>query len=439
MIVVAIVSPYRFQDSVNKALFGHDFDCEFRTFVYDQVTDIDRICVQCRDTCSVILFTGELGYHYMCTRYPDFPIPAVFTIYGVADVLSILLSFHIRHPEIPLSRVYLDFLTPQNDYMRIQDYLPPEQLPQCFKNGNYDYTTITGQASQLWQERKIDFVISRSINNLHAWQQLGIPYEAVYPTERMIRQSIEEAVDRELLKNIEDYSTVTAVVFIPANADETQADKEYRQATLYKFLVDLRRLHGVEYSIQQGYDRFICRCSMENGAAKALNFQKILQMFQRELEFNFSIGIGIHANEQSSLYHAEQALLESVRYGSREGFLVSGEPEVMTGPLSREQAVRYSYQDANVTRFARKLGIGNANLLRLVGMYRSDPKVVLTAAILEPLLGVTTRSTRRILQKLYDMGIITPASDLSEGRRGRPVHRYTFVPEALERALSEEV
>lgn len=439
MITVAIISPFRFQESVSAVIESHDFGCSFRTFVYDRLTDIDRICEECRENCNVILFTGELGYHYMCSHYPDYPVPCAFTVYGIADVLSILLSFHIRHPQIPLNRVYLDFLTPLNHYLHIQDYLPAEQLPCFFEEGNYDYTNITGQASRLWRQGKIDFVISRSINNLAQWERQGIPFEAVYPTERMIRNSIEEAVNRERLKDLDDHFVVTFILHMPGNDGASQLEKEYRLATVYKRLVDYRKENGLDYTIHQGFDRFVCRGVCTGGEWKSLDLHGIVLTLREKLEFPFSVGVGVHSGEQISQYRAERALLESNRCGRNDGFLVSGDPEVLTGPLSMTQAVRYSYQDTHVTQFARKLGISNSNLLRLVGLYRNDPKVLLSAPELEPLLGITLRSTRRILQKLYDLGIVAPVADSPAGGRGRPIHRYVFVPEAMDRALNSGI
>lgn len=133
MITVAIVTPLRFLETIQKVITDHDFDCAFRSYTYDSLTDIDEIYAECKDSCDIILFSGELGYHYMHRHYPDCPIPCFFTVYSIADVLSILLQFHLRHPEVALNRLYLDFLTPQNNYLNIQDYLPPEQLPYFFR------------------------------------------------------------------------------------------------------------------------------------------------------------------------------------------------------------------------------------------------------------------------------------------------------------------
>ena len=188
----------------------------------------------------------------------------------------------------------------------------------------------------------------------------------------------------------------------------SEEEREYRTATLYKFLVDFRKEHGLSFSIDHSFDRFVAHATLPSEECTALNLQKIMSILRKGLSFPFSVGFGIHPSEQTSQYHAERALLESTRYGLNEGFLVSGEPEVLTGPLSRGQSVRYSYQDGTPAQLAHRLGIDNTNLLRLVGLYRNDADTVLTAAELAPLMGITLRSARRILQKLYGLGLVKP-------------------------------
>ena len=75
MITVAIISPYRFLETINKVITDHDFDCSFRSYTYDSLSDIDEIYSSCLEECDIILFSGELGYHYMHRHYPNCPIP----------------------------------------------------------------------------------------------------------------------------------------------------------------------------------------------------------------------------------------------------------------------------------------------------------------------------------------------------------------------------
>ena len=268
------------------------------------------------------------------------------------------------------------------------------------------------------------------------WEKLGIPYEPVNPTEKMVFGAINEAVNRERLKTLRASSVVTVIIHIPGEDGLSEEEREYRTATLYKFLVDFRKEHGLSFSIDHSFDRFVAHATLPSEECTALNLQKIMTILRKGLSFPFSVGFGIHPSEQTSQYHAERALLESTRYGLNEGFLVSGEPEVLTGPLSRGQSVRYSYQDGTPAQLAHRLGIDNTNLLRLVGLYRNDADTVLTAAELAPLMGITLRSARRILQKLYGLGLVKPLPLPQSLGRGRPEHRYVFVKEAIDGALS---
>ena len=269
-----------------------------------------------------------------------------------------------------------------------------------------------------------------------AAQKLGIPYEPVNPTEKMVFGAINEAVNRERLKTLRASSVVTVIIHIPGEDGLSEEEREYRTATLYKFLVDFRKEHGLSFSIDHSFDRFVAHATLPSEECTALNLQKIMTILRKGLSFPFSVGFGIHPSEQTSQYHAERALLESTRYGLNEGFLVSGEPEVLTGPLSRGQSVRYSYQDGTPAQLAHRLGIDNTNLLRLVGLYRNDAETVLTAAELAPLMGITLRSARRILQKLYGLGLVKPLPLPQSLGRGRPEHRYVFGKEAIDGALS---
>ena len=118
MITVAIVTPLRFLETIQKVITDHDFDCAFRSYTYDSLTDIDEIYAECKDSCDIILFSGELGYHYMHRHYPDCPIPCVFTVYGIADVLSILLNFHNIFCIFLLCKYHMNGLHPKMSYQQ---------------------------------------------------------------------------------------------------------------------------------------------------------------------------------------------------------------------------------------------------------------------------------------------------------------------------------
>ena len=75
MIHVAIVSPEKSLEPIEKVLQDPSFDCQFFPYIYKDLKDIDSIYEDCKKKCDVIFFSGELGYHYIHQRFPDNRIP----------------------------------------------------------------------------------------------------------------------------------------------------------------------------------------------------------------------------------------------------------------------------------------------------------------------------------------------------------------------------
>ena len=83
MITVVIMSPQKSMDAINKALENHDFGCVFHKYVYDRLEEIGTFYEECKDSCDVIFFSGELGYSYMLSHITDFQVPCTFISYEV--------------------------------------------------------------------------------------------------------------------------------------------------------------------------------------------------------------------------------------------------------------------------------------------------------------------------------------------------------------------
>ena len=123
MITISIVSPQKSMDAIDRAIAQKDFGCIFHKYVYDRLEEIESIYEQCKDSSDVIFFSGELGYSYMLTHVDNIQVPCTLISYEEKHILSILLNFVLRYPHIPLNRVYIDFLTPVNDFMNLKRLL----------------------------------------------------------------------------------------------------------------------------------------------------------------------------------------------------------------------------------------------------------------------------------------------------------------------------
>lgn len=429
MITVAVISPFRSLQRINDVIEKYEFNCHFHRYIYNHLTDIDDIYMECRDHCDVIFFSGELGYHYIHRRFPDNRIPCAFTGYGTIDILAILLHFVTEHRDIPLNRLYIDFLTPYNQFMDLPRHLASEQLPYFFEDTLYDYDHITARAQQLWEEKKIDMVITRSINNLARFEELGIPYLSVFPSEEMIRDSIERTLDDLRLRGMDSQEHLSFFIRLPAESSDEQEEQEYRMATLNKLLVDYRRAKEISFSIHAGINQFDISSVLPAGSFTAERAADLLRKLTEATDMPLRVGIGLHADESRSFYYAEQALLEAVRYGHNDGFFISGDAGVPSKPLLTGKSTRF--RDTHVSWFAHANGINEKNLELVILLFQTQPDVPLTASLLSQRLDVTPRSASRILQKLCDQRLLRVLPDRKGPGKGRPVQCFGFIPEAF--------
>ena len=60
MYSVAIVSPEKSLEPIEKVIQDKSFECHFYPYIYTHLSDIDKIYEDCRKKCDVIFFSGEL-------------------------------------------------------------------------------------------------------------------------------------------------------------------------------------------------------------------------------------------------------------------------------------------------------------------------------------------------------------------------------------------
>ena len=446
MYSVAIVSPEKSLEPIEKVIRDESFECKFYPYIYNHLSDIDAIYADCRGKCDVLFFSGELGYHYILKKFPDIEIPCAFTAYGPIDVLSILLHFQMEHKEIPLNRVFCDFLTETNHFMEVPKYLKEGERPYFYLDGHYDYRHITDYAKKLWDKGKIDCILSRSINNLRKLDELQIPYVAVFPDEKMIRTSIQHALNTLKLKTITESRTLSVLLRLPFSEELEKEEQEYREAEVFRFLTVFRKEKHLHFSIERGFNQFAMerKLSMETETFSVL--EEILMQCKKNLLFPFRLGIGLSSSKERSRYYAERALLESNHYGKNDAFFME-EEGVLIGPLSGDIRLTNNYKNDKALRFAKNHGIHESNILKLVSLYENAPEKGFNAQSIAELLGITPRSASRILVKLLQHNLIREGV-LEEGERsgsekktkqGRPSYHFHFVKEQFEKTFLQGV
>lgn len=427
MITISIISPQKSMDVINKAIKNHDFGCIFHKYVYVHLEEIEAIYEECKDSCDVIFFSGELGYSYALTHIKDIKIPCTFISYEEKDILSILLNFVIRYPNIPLTRIYIDFLTPVNDFMNLKKYLAPAYMPYLFENPEYNYETLRERAEELWNAGKIDMMLTRTTNQLEVLNKLKIPYIHFLPSEEMVRGSIRSAVNAIRLKQKNQAGKLVVLIKLIYPDDITSHDREYLEITLHKYLLDFRKESRYDFSLQAISNRFELAMDFDLYKQSSECVQDLIVFLDQKRDLEFRLGGGFGQSLGESHYQAESALQEAIRYGKNDGFIIHGDDNVLTGPLSLSRTLNYSYSNTKALLYSQENGINESNLLKIVGLFQMDQNTIMTAAALSQWLNITSRSCNRILQQLLDSGLIEEIEPQKQEGKGRPTRQYRFI------------
>ncbi len=431
MITVSIVSPEISMDVINRAIENQDFGCLFQKYVYSQLEDIEGIYEQCKDTCDVMFFSGELGYSYALTHINDLKVPCTLISYDEKHILSIILNFVLRYPSIPLNRVYIDFLTPVNDFMHLQKYLRPENMPYLFENPVYNYQTLKERAEELWNGGKIDIMLTRTTNQLEVLNRLKIPYIHVLPTEEMIQDSIRSAINAIRLQKESQASKLVTLIKLIYPEGLNSHEREYLEITLHKYLLDFRQKYNYDFSVRAVSNRFELDSDSDFYKNSFVRIQSLISFLNEKGDLQFRLGSGFGKSLGESHYQADLALQEAIRYGKNDGFVIHGDDNTLTGPLSLSHNLNYTYSNTKALRYSQENGINESNLLKIVGLFQMDEESVITASSLSNLLNITNRSCNRILQQLLDSELIEEIEPLKKEGKGRPTRRYRFVRERV--------
>ena len=270
-------------------------------------------------------------------------------------------------------------------------------------------------------------MLTRTTNQLEVLNKMKIPYIHFLPSEEMVRNSIRSAVNSVRLNQQNRAGKLVILIKLIYPESITSHDREYLEITLHKYLLDFRREYGYDFSVHSVSNRFELMADSDFYKKNFERIQDLIAFLDGKDSLEFRIGAGIGSSVGESHYQAEAALQEAIRYGKNDGFLIHGNDNVLTGPLSLTRTLNYSYSNIKALEYSQKNGINESNLLKIVGLFQMDKDTVMTAASLSQWLNITSRSCNRILQLLLDSGLIEEIEPQKQEGKGRPTRQYRFL------------
>jgi hypothetical protein len=376
-------------------------------------------------TVDVFLFACQVPLEY-ARRAGVLRGPATFVPLSGSALFAALLRARTggRHD---LSRVSVDVLS-RGD---VEDAFAELDIPTGDIHVREDpagAATLAAFHERLWRHDQTSVAFTCLDSVAQRLTAAGIPVFVVRPTSSAIRSALRTATLLGAHRRLEEAQLAVVMVEVPtlretARRTAPRRSQEELRLTVHRFL--LQEAQRMQASVSPvGDHTFLVTATRGSlsGATDGFRVPPFSDRVRSELGIAVEVGVGLGRTAQDAEAHARAALARSHTGTSARGFALDRDGYTVV-PAPRVPAAG---------RAGRPKGL--ETLSRLADKLPSDDGAhVVDAETAGRLLGVTSRTARRLLHTLVEEGLAWPLPPNRTSQPGRPRQFYRLVTEKLER------
>jgi hypothetical protein len=287
--------------------------------------------------------------------------------------------------------------------------------------------TLAAFHERLWRRHQTTVALTCLESVAQRLAALEIPALVVQPTRSAIQAALRTATLLAVQRRLEDAQLAVALVEVPTLREASrrpgsrQSGEELR-LTVHRLLVqEAQRIRAtVSPAGEHCFLVTATRGSLSN-ATDGFRVPPFTERARSELGITVEVGVGLGQTAQDAEAHARAALARSHAGPGANRFALDREGQVLA-PSPREPALARAGNPkglATLSRLADKLSA-------------AEGAHVVDAETAGRLLGVTSRTARRLLHTLAEEGLAWPLPPNRSPQPGRPRQFYRLVTEKLE-------
>lgn len=404
---------------------------EFSSFAYDDESEIGPILERNKGAVSGWLFSGPVPYLIAKPQLAADDTADYCRSLGAGFYMACLQV--AREHNAILRRFSVDVAEGAMDIeaMLEETGLACDEVYVKQYGGDYDPEEINQFHLQLWQEGKIDAVVTPLRRTFYFLQRQGVPVYHLTLTRKELQQSLEMIVEKVRASYFKNTQVGSLVIEI-GRYDEviarakTPYELQYAELKLKQVLLPLcKRLDGYLLEKGQGvYEIFSSRGAVEQ---ELTALREVLAEMAETLAVAvpISAGIGFAGTVFAAEINANRAL-HHARGKEHAKIMIVQEDGVIVEALQGSESLRYAYQSADPELLAKlhQAMVGVRTYRKLEGTVRRMGWASFTVSKLAGQLSVTERNVRRIIMGLHDVGLVEVCGEEAAGMRGRPSKIY---------------
>ena len=369
------------------------------------------------------LFASTVPYTY-ARRAGVLRGPATFVPLGGSALYAALLAAS-RDGAFDMSRISVDILARGDVAEALSDLgIPVTDVHVREEPANA--ATLATFHERLWRHSQTTLALTCLDSVAQRLAALAVPTVVIRPTASAIRSALRTATLLGGMRRLEEGQLAIAVVEVPTLREvprrtaPRQSREEVRLTVHRLLLQEAQRMQACVSPI--GDHSFLVTATRGSLAAATDGFRvpPFAERARGELGITVEVGIGLGRTAQDAEAHARAALARSHAAPGGRGFALDREGHTLV-PGPREPVAAPADNPK-----------GMATLARLAGKLPADEDAhVVDAETAGRMLGVTSRTARRLLHTLVEEGLAWPLPHSRTPQPGRPRQFYRLVTEKL--------
>lgn len=397
--------------------------------IYQDASEVPEILRQYDHEVDFWLFSGIVPYSHALnsgnTHKPLYYIP-----HTGSSLYRVLVQI-ANSEKLPINKISFDTFNKKEIEEAFADISP--DIPKLYLF-EYDAIISASDATQyhydLWKNGKTEVAVTCFLSSYLSLKQLGVPAFRIWPTRDTIRTMLTIAISEVEASRFKGGQIAIQHIAIDGYEDfvrESASNYAAKRTEMRLYELLLNYTEAVKGSIiHHGNGQFTIYST--RGVVEHLTRQftvmPILDDVTRELVVSVSGGIGFGSTAYAAEENAHIALGLAQRAGKSKWMVVLDDKTVC-GPLNSITYLRYSLRadDPALRDLANKLNISVTTVNRIFAACEKLDQRTVNADDLALYLGITPRSTRRLLSSMVTNGLAEMAGEEGFGK-GRPRKLY---------------
>lgn len=393
---------------------------ELYPFIYKKTEQVIEL-IERAFICDIYMFTEPLAYLYVKNKIKKKRVPS-FKVhvdeYMVYRALCKLENDDKQYPD----RLSIDLPDRQPLDMILKDWqgsLPEIHVHEYKDDEEATVENIARYHEQLWQEDKIDHVLTSSIDIKNRLQEAAIPATAMEVTYSNLVACLDET--KSLITLRENDSSLVVVSHVTVKSGHVADEKILQQMKLILTKFAQHTDSSLVETVDNRFTLFGTKALLEHIKDNYGTFPLLNKMKSEvSIPVNIAFGLGLKANEAN--HHANIALdkcqteEESISY-------VVNEREDTIGPLGVKKHIDTSKLYQALIHKARLNNELSYNFINFIKDRNNEP---FSSHDVAAFYNVTKRSAERTVNKLLSGEVIKVSGEERPYEKGRPRKLFTL-------------